>query len=520
MGNFLRLLLFLPAFFLIFPTGCTSADSSDWDTVKDPLLAGSWYSANAKKLTRNIELYLKRCGDLKSPIIPVGLISPHAGHVYSGQAAAYAYKCLSGKDIKQVIVLGVCHGYPLQGASILKAKAFRTPLGDIPIDRHACKKLLENELFQTSKAAFAREHSIEIQLPFLQVVLKKGYRIVPILLGHLSGEDYQKMGAAIKKIMHDKSVVVASSDFTHFGSRFGYNPFSSDLPENIRNLDMGAINPILKRDFPTYQKYLQKTRATICGRVPIGLLLQIVAEKVRGKLLRYYRSADLTGEWNGSVSYASIVFYADEAGDEKDSGSFLFKNSEKEIMENKKLSLKEQKQLLQLARTTLKSYVKAKKAPDPATLEMKVSDALKRKYGLFVTLNMHKRLRGCIGIIKGVDPLYKAVIRSTINSSSFDHRFSPVTPAELNDIHIEISVLTPLQPVRDPYDIVIGWDGIVLTKNDRQALFLPQVAINYSWGLEETLQHLCRKAGLANDAWKEGAQFQVFQAQIFSEDIF
>jgi len=478
--------------------------------VRPSALAGSWYLKDPEALRRRLGLYLERAGKPKLGGRPLAIVSPHAGHLYAGQAMAYGFKALEGRDIRRVIVMGLTHRAPLSGVVVSGYSAYETPLGRVPLDRKACEQLRLNPLFGDQPSVERDEHSIEIQLPFLQAVLKEGFELVPILFGSLKDEEYAAAAKEIAKLVDDKTLVVASSDFTHYGRRFDYAPFARDIPANIEALDRKAVDAILKKDRNAFDKHVRTTGATICGRVPIGVLLELLPKSARGTLLRYYRSADIGGAWDGSVSYADILF---TEGDKASS----FEGSELQRREAAMLNGAEQKELLALARATVEAYVREKKAPDPETLAKTVRAGLKKDMGVFVTLKERGELRGCIGSITGVEPLFRGVVRNAVNAAAFDPRFKPVAPEELKEITVDVSVLSPPAPVKDAGDILPGWHGIVLQKAGRGATFLPQVAVEFGWDTDELLGRLSSKAGLAEDAWKSGAEFEVYEAQIVSE---
>ena len=152
------------------------------------------------------------------------------------------------------------------------------------------------------------------------------------------------------------------------------------------------------------------------------------------------------------------------------------------------------------------------------TLELKRYQDLHETRGVFVTLKHGESLRGCIGIIIGSDPLYEAIPRIAVESAVEDPRFYPLRCPELSGITFEVSILTPLKDIDSYEQIVLGRDGILLTCRGRRSVFLPQVAVEQNWGLEETLNHLALKAGLPEAAWREGScSFAVFQAEVFRE---
>jgi len=277
------------------------------ESTRKSVLAGSWYPGDKKELKRVINGYLENTDVADNAGSVYALISPHAGYRYSGQAAAYGYKTLQGKNINRVIILAPSHYSRFRGASILDVEYYETPLGKLKLDAEICARLYKNDLFITNKAAHQREHSLEIQLPFLQCVLEK-FSIVPIVIGQLRKEDYSVIADALKSCLDSETIVVASSDFTHYGANFGYVPFRSDIKNNLAKLDGGAIDLIVKKDKIGFSDYIAKTGATICGRETIKILLEMLPSNVSGKELIYYTSGDLTGDYSSCVSYTSIIF--------------------------------------------------------------------------------------------------------------------------------------------------------------------------------------------------------------------
>jgi len=181
------------------------------------------------------------------------------------------------------------------------------------------------------------------------------------------------------------------------------------------------------------------------------------------------------------------------------------------------LTPEEKKTLLRLARTSLHLLVKEQKELTSLPEGFELTGRLKGPAGVFVTLEKDKELRGCIGYIDPVGPLYQSVMENAIAACSRDYRFQPVEASELDRIKIELSVLTPKQEIKRIEEFIPGKHGIMIEKQGRRAVFLPQVAAEQRWNREETLRHLCLKAGLAPDAWNKGARFWVFTAEVFGE---
>jgi AmmeMemoRadiSam system protein A len=362
-------------------------------------------------------------------------------------------------------------------------------------------------VFQNVPYAHKYEHSVQIELPLLQHC-QKDFTIVPIVAGQCSLGTIKKAGTILQNLIDQQTLVIASSDFTHYGPNYRYVPFTENIPEQIKKLDMGAYEYIAKLDSEGFLEYRHKTGATICGYIPIAVLLSMLDKDTKVDLTNYATSGRLTGGFSNSVSYLSVVF----------SGAWGREPEIKPPENNPQLTEEDKKQLLTLARKTISYALEKQQIPKASELGVTVSDAMSRPRAAFVTLTQNGRLRGCIGDIFPQRPLYKSVILNAINASINDRRFSPVMEAECKDIKIEISALTSPQPI-DSYDkIRIGTDGVVLSKDGRSAVFLPQVAPEQDWDLNQMLTQLSLKAGLPPDAWKESASFLVFQADVFGEE--
>ncbi|KAB2832038.1 MAG: AmmeMemoRadiSam system protein A [Candidatus Brocadia sp.] len=248
--------------------------------------------------------------------------------------------------------------------------------------------------------------------------------------------------------------------------------------------------------------------------MPIQLLLKLLPDNVSGEILKYDTSGHQTNNFSYSVSYASIIFT--KPGETK-SGFFLPKKEPTDLF---LLTSEEKARLLTLARNTLEIYTKTGNPPKLDQINNQLTLKLKEKYGVFVTLKKHGELRGCIGHILPKEPLFQGVIENTINSSSRDWRFNPVDTKEVSDITIEISVLGIPKRIPGSDNFMVGKEGILIRKGPYSAVFLPQVAVEQGWDRAETLCHLCQKAGLSRDAWKEDdMEFYVFTADVFHEGV-
>jgi AmmeMemoRadiSam system protein A len=377
----------------------------------------------------------------------------------------------------------------------------------VPLDVEFAAKLLAYPLFQDVPAAYQTEHSVQIEVPLLQYKLGD-FKLVLIVAGQCSHSAVAQAGRILASLVDAETLVVASSDFTHYGPRYQYVPFKKNIPENLRKLDMGAFDFIRKRDGRGLLDYRDRTGATICGCVPIAVLLETLGKDAQAELVRYTTSGALENDYANSVSYVAAVFrgqWAPTAAPAAPSGAAT-------------LSPEDKKQLLDLARQAIRYALDHQRLPEPADLGFTASEAMQPPRAAFVTLREHGQLRGCIGDIFPQRPLHKSVIANAIYAAFGDRRFPQLRQDEYDQIKVEISALTPPAPVASWQEIRIGIDGMVLRKNGSSAVFLPQVAPEQGWDLETTLQYLSEKAGLPADAWKEGASFLVFQADVFGEE--
>jgi len=479
-----------------------------------------WYEPNAEALSKEIAGYYQKA-DVKPISNVIAMVLPHAGYRFSGQIAVRALKT-ANKEYERIIVMGPSHTtYMEEMLSVPRVTHYETPLGQIPLDVDFINKLMEYAVFRSMPYAHKEEHSVQIELPLLQYY-RKDFKLVPIVAGQCSLETIRKAGSILRSLVDEQTLVIVSSDFVHYGPRFSYVPFRNNVAEQIKKVDMGAYEHIANMDCEGFVNYKQTTGATICGYVPVAILLSMLDKPAEAHLIEYATSGKLTGDYTHSVSYLSVVF----SGVWPKSSDIAPKPSNEELSENDK------KQLLVLARKTIVHYLQKKQVLEPSELGILISEAMRFPRAAFVTLKKNtvvqkpgeekpqevSQLRGCIGDIFSRRPLYKSVIGNAVNAAVNDRRFRPVTIDECNDITIEISALTAPKPISSPDEIRIGIDGVVLNKDGRSAVFLPQVAPEQGWDLNQTLTNLSLKARLAGDAWKKGASFLVFQAVVFGEE--
>ena len=234
---------------------------------------------------------------------------PHAGFVYSGLVAAKGFRRIGACGYERVILLGPSHYVPFEGAAVPTSSTYRTPLGDVPLDVEAIESLRGTAGLRVDDGPFRPEHCLEAEIPFLQRQLKSGWRLLPVLVGTLDPRTGSaRIAEFLRPLRNPHTLIVVSSDFTHFGPSFDYVPFDRDVPARIEALAMEAVERILAWDGAGFETYLTRTGATICGRNAIRVLLQLVERGLDGDLAAYDTSGRMTGQWNDSVSYASLAF--------------------------------------------------------------------------------------------------------------------------------------------------------------------------------------------------------------------
>ena len=285
-----------------------SADTPEKTKVRSSVLAGSWYTESKTALTKQIDGYLKNVPSASENASRVrALIAPHAGYDWSGQTAAYSYKAIQGASYKRVILLGPSHRTHFRGGSIADVEAYETPLGQVPLDRTACDSLLTSPAIGNHKDAHTQEHSLEIQLPFLQRTLKD-FQLIPIVISELTIDDCKEIANRIRPLLDADTLLVVSSDFTHQGPRFAYQPFKTDIKKNVQRLDFAAVNHILNLDVRGFWAFTDGTRATICGRNPIKIAMLALPVQTQVEFTHYETSGDKQNDYKETVSYCSLVF--------------------------------------------------------------------------------------------------------------------------------------------------------------------------------------------------------------------
>ncbi|MBW2970608.1 AmmeMemoRadiSam system protein B [Candidatus Woesearchaeota archaeon] len=285
-------------------------------TTRRAVVAGTFYESDFHMLEQQlVSCFRHKKGPGELPVKRgekqiKAVVAPHAAYHYSGACAAWSFQQVAeAKFADCYVMLGPNHSG--MGKSGISLSNWETPLGVVRVDKELGGELAKKSELVVDESAHSREHSLEVQLPFLQFVSKdrlKDLKVLPISIK--DDINLHRLALDIKDVLvdYDKRVVfIVSSDFTHYGATYGYLPFSSDIPQRLYDLDMGAIKHLLKLDAMRFMDYVNETGATICGVLPLILLVKLLS-KTEGKLLQYYTSADIMGDFRNAVGYASLVF--------------------------------------------------------------------------------------------------------------------------------------------------------------------------------------------------------------------
>ena len=472
---------------------------------RPPAVAGQFYPAAAEKLRAGIAALLREALPAAGAP-PVAIVVPHAGYVYSGQIAADGFSQARDGGYEAVVILGANHtsaGFRRIGIS--PAERFRTPLGAIPVDRRLARDLLAAcPDCVLDEAVHAREHSIEVQVPFVQQLFPSA-PILPVVVASDDLATLRRFGDALAKALQGrKALIVASSDLSHY-------PASDDA----ERVDEGTLRSALRLDPEALQASLRASlrgdtpglETGACGEAPV-LVAQFTARArgaTHGVLVSYANSGrTLIGDASRVVGYGAVAFVTRVAPPRPTAG----------VPSEGVTPASLDRRLLAFARSAIERFLLTETLPLPRGFG---EEAEARREGVFVTLRKRGQLRGCIGRIVPDLPLPQLVGTMALRSAFDDPRFPPLREDELREIELEVSFLTPLRRVSRPEEVVAGRDGVWLQKAGRSAVFLPQVAKQEGWDREALLENLCRKGGLPAGCWRQGATLSVFEARIVAE---
>jgi AmmeMemoRadiSam system protein B/AmmeMemoRadiSam system protein A len=469
--------------------------------------AGMFYPGEPKDLANTIKRFLSQADTAPVDGDIVGLWVPHAGYVFSGQIAANAYRLVQGREYDVVVIIGPAHYTRLDRASIGDFDAYRTPLGAIPVDTAMVKKIrAASRKVRSVSEAHRYEHSVEVQIPFIQTVLP-GTPIVPVLVGQLNSSEALELARVLVWAGRGRKVLyVASSDMSHFP---GYrDAYEVDLlvMDAVDDMD---IKKVAELNYSLMQKRIPGLECVLCGAGALMTVMHAARElkAEESDALPYANSGDVSGERDRVVGYGSAVFYR-KSTHERHGGNTM--REEIELSEDEKAVL------FKIARESIQRALKK----EPFRRISVDEPGLQVKRGVFVTLMNKGRLRGCIGQFQPIYPLYEMVARLAEAAATQDYRFysNPVTLEELDQINIKISILSELRKIDSADEIEVGKHGIWVTQGGQSGTYLPEVATELGWDRIEFLEHCCvEKAGLARDAWKKGAEIFVYTSSVLDE---
>jgi hypothetical protein len=478
-------------------SGCFDAQALPPAIDRQPAYAGSFYPSDPKKLRESLEQHFAQAQTRPIPGLQA-IIAPHAGFVFSGDVAAEAYAAIDPEtEWDNVIILGASHRHHFPGASIYHQGHYQTPLGKVKVNRSLAKQLTDSyPVFQFPPEAHLQEHSLEVQLPFLQYHLPKSPAILPILLGTTDAEECAAIAEALHSLFTPRNLFIISSDFSH------YPPFETAIVEDAQTArSIVQNNPVLFLKHLASQpvKPVRGLSTRACGWTAILSLLYMSRRMISSRytLLRYENSGHKKqGDKSEVVGYYAIGLLNEEAAENTLSSRF---------------SKEEQDILGMIARHSIEVYLEEDRKWEIG--EEAVPERLCEKSGAFVSLKIGKKLRGCLGRFSSDAPLFKLVQDMAIAAATKDPRFRPITLRELEEVRIEISVLSPLKRVQSLDEVIMGRHGIYLKKGFHSGTYLPQVARETGWTAEEFLGHCARdKAEIGWDGWKE-AEMYVYEVE-------
>lgn len=472
-----------------FPAAAEQSES-----VRPAVLAGTWYPRDPAALRTMIRDFLDRVSPAPASGRIRAIVVPHAGYIYSGPVAAHAFALLQGRSFDTVVLIGPAHRQGFPGVSVNRLD-YETPLGRVPVDQELADRIIDaaGPMAGSRPDVHAEEHCLEIELPFLQVVLGQ-IKMVPVVMGSHDRETCHRLAEAVAAAVSDRNVLLlASTDLSHFHSG-----------TRARELDRTVLDRVGAFDPEELFRDLEAGRGEACGGAP--LVTVMLAARALGardsRVLSYAHSGEVTGDNRRVVGYMAAVLTDGDAHRSPTAGVDPGLNEE------------DRKTLLTIARQSITAVLNGESWNLPKDLP----DAVMTPRGVFVTIKRHGELRGCIGRIVADLPLAKAVGRMAVQAAFYDPRFPPLKSWELDGLSLEISVLTPLEPTPDVEAITVGVHGLLVVQGHHQGLLLPQVPVENDWNKEEFLAHTCRKAGLPANAWKDGAQLYRFSAQVFGEE--
>ncbi len=475
---------------------------------REPVVSGRFYAKTRKELEQELADLFSKAEKLTAFRVPENqtikaIICPHAGYLFSGVVAASAYRFLRQRtEIRRVLLIGSSHHVLFRGASVYYEGHYKTPMGRTPVDQTVAHQLLQkSELFQYNRQAHELEHTLEVQLPFLQTVLKEGFTIVPIVLGSVDDTLAEQLAESLQSFFFDReTLVVISTDLSHYPN---YNDAVKLDALTIEALCTNDARRFLHQLRDNEQKDYPNLSTSMCGWTSVLTLLHLTQGRANLHYhpILYQNSGDIPvyGDKHRVVGYQSVVITQED-----EAATVPFSLSEQE-----------QHLLLDMAR---QSIIGSLNGESRNVEEQYNLPNLQRKLGAFVSVYVHEELRGCIGRIETQSALQSTIRDMAVSAACHDSRFAPIRTEELNDLKIEISVLSPLHKIDDISEIDPKQHGILIRKGLHSGTFLPQVGRRTGWCTEELLSRCAEgKAGLGRNGWRDADIF-IYEALVFKED--
>lgn len=489
---------------VLFSASCELKNMPENKIIRYPAVAGQFYEDDQELLKKEIDNYLAKVDISGSTEEIKGIIVPHAGYYYSAGVAASAYKSLQGRSIKNVILIGNSHSQYFSGIAIDDSDVWQTPLGEIEVNKKLARDVADydDSIIKINKEPHIEDHILEVQLPFLQTVLKPEFKIVPIVFGNAEADNYLTLAQSLQKNIGMDDLIVISTDMSHYPSY-----------EEANDIDNKTIEKILEGDIGELEKHIREIKnrnvageeTLLCGSDSVKTIMELADNMGwTTEKLDYKNSGDISGDKGRVVGYGAVVYTTSEK----------LKVESYKVAEKNNFTNEQKNILLQIAKETVESFV-----GDGVIPEFNITDErLLQKQGAFVTLHQNGQLRGCIGqIIPTSQDLWEVVRDMAIEAATEDPRFYPVSKDDLNQLKYEISVLSVPEKIDDWKKIELGKHGVIVRQGNRAGVFLPQVVTETGWSREELLSQLCsQKAGLDPKCYLDpNVEIKIFTAEVF-----
>ncbi|MBI5743169.1 MAG: AmmeMemoRadiSam system protein B [Elusimicrobia bacterium] len=466
--------------------------------ARQPAVAGQFYPADPAALGALADKYLAAGPGEKGPAGIVAVVAPHAGYEFSGRLAGLAYRFIDAR-YDTVVILAAGHTEAVKGAALLATDDYETPLGKVATDRELAAALRKaSPLFEDRPSAHAREHAVEVQLPFLQRKLRKPFKLLAATLNAADPADLKKIGAALAAALRGKkALLVISTDLSHYPSHALAQTSDGTMALAMRSMDPGLVYGAARA---MAAKKVPGLETCACGSAALAAGME-AARLLGARSFVKLGMSDSSVEAPAAGGPERVVGYIAGA---------LVKGGEADALA---LSMEQKAALLKEARLAIANAFEG--ARPPAGLEEDARQNL--PCAAFVTLTIAGRLRGCVGTVDPVMTLADAVRYGAYSAAFRDGRFEPLTKEELERVKIEVSLLSPLRPAQAA-EITPWKHGVAAAAGGKSGLFLPQVWEQIP-SKEEFLAELCsQKAGLSRDCWKDKAvSLYTFTVEAFSE---